>query len=110
MNYYILTTDSDPIVPLLEALQEYGGYILDAPAIDTHNIAIENGIKEEFLTTYGYKFSGTSGDFFDDVNQLFQALASVQNNSPSSIGGGGTPRRPLAPPLGEPTACRVCGS
>lgn len=84
---------------LFEALQDYGGYIVDDTAIDTHNIAIENGVKEEFLATYGYTFGGTSGDFFEDVNQLFQALAIVENNSESRIGGGGTPRRPLAPPL-----------
>ncbi|MFD2270369.1 hypothetical protein ACFS07_02445 [Undibacterium arcticum] len=34
-----------------------------------------------------------------DMQRLVQALYVVNNNSPTSIGGGGTPRQPLAPPL-----------
>jgi hypothetical protein len=86
---------------LFQALQDYGGYIVDDTAIATHTIAIENGVQDEFRETYGYIFGGNSGEFYEDVNQLFQALAIVQNNSPDNIGGGGIPRRPLAPPLAD---------
>jgi hypothetical protein len=37
-----------------------------------------------------------------DMQRLVEALHVVNNNSPTSIGGGGTPRQPLAPPLVEP--------
>lgn len=86
---------------LFRALQDYGGYIVDDTAWDAHAIAVENGVPEEFFQTYGYKFGGNSGDFYDDINKLFQALSIVNNNAPNQIGGGGTPRRPLAPPIGN---------
>jgi hypothetical protein len=34
-----------------------------------------------------------------DMDRLFLALAVVDNNSATSVGGGGTPRQPLAPPF-----------
>jgi hypothetical protein len=36
-----------------------------------------------------------------DVQKLIQALYLVDNNGPDSIGGGGTPLQPLAPPLAK---------
>lgn len=86
---------------LFHALQDYGGYIVDDTAWDNHAIAVENGVEDEFLSAYGYEFDGNSGDFYEDVNRLFQALYVVNNNGPHSIGGGGTPRQPLAPPIGN---------
>jgi hypothetical protein len=34
-----------------------------------------------------------------DFKRLIVELGVVDNNGPNSIGGGGTPRQPLAPPL-----------
>lgn len=86
---------------LFEVLRNYGAYVVDDSARDAHTIAIENGVQEEFEATYGYSFKTRSGPFFEDVNRLFQALYVVSNNSPTSIGGGGRPRQPLAPPIGN---------
>jgi hypothetical protein len=36
-----------------------------------------------------------------DMQKLVQALYVVNNNTPTTIGGGGTPRQPLAPPIGQ---------
>jgi hypothetical protein len=33
------------------------------------------------------------------MKKIVQALAVVNNNTPSTIGGGGTPRQPLAPAI-----------
>lgn len=86
---------------LFRALQDYGGYIVDDTAWDSHAIAIEKGVADEFKSIYGYSFDGNSGTFYDDINKLFQALYVVNNNGLNSVGGGGTPRQPLAPPIGN---------
>ena len=84
---------------LFHALQDYGGYIVDDTAWDAYTIGVENGVEAEVQATYGYALEQSSGALHNDLNKLFSALAVVNNNSPTSIGGGGTPRRPLAPPL-----------
>jgi hypothetical protein len=86
---------------LFHALQDYGGYIVDDTAWDTYAIALENGAEDEFKSTYGYSFGKDSGAFYQDINQLFQTLSIVDNNTAETIGGGGTPRQPLAPPIGN---------
>nr|WP_278003457.1 calcium-binding protein [Nodosilinea sp. TSF1-S3] len=94
-----LTTE--PARKLFEALRDYGAYVVDDTAFDAHAFALEIGAKEEFEAHYGFGFEGTSGPFFNDVMTLFGALAVVDNNAPEAIGGGGTPRVPLAPPIAE---------
>ncbi|MGB5963092.1 MAG: hypothetical protein WBG73_20820 [Coleofasciculaceae cyanobacterium] len=92
---------TSPGKKLFHALQDYGGYIVDDTAWDNHAIAIEKGVADEFKSIYGYSFDGNSGTFHDDINKLFQALYVVNNNGLNSVGGGGTPRQPLAPPIGN---------
>ncbi|WP_235622422.1 hypothetical protein [Nostoc sp. PCC 7524] len=87
---------------LFHALQDYGGYIVDGAGWDAHYIAMEKGVSDEFRQTYGYNFGASDGVFYEDVTKLFQSLYIVDNNSPNSIGGGGSKRRaPLAPPIGN---------
>ena len=86
---------------LFFTLQNYGGYIVDDTLWDAHAIALENGAREEFDSKYPYSFNGDSGPFFEDVNQLFQALQIVDNNAPENIGGGGTTLQPLATAIGN---------
>ncbi|MBW4670611.1 MAG: hypothetical protein KME60_25130 [Cyanomargarita calcarea GSE-NOS-MK-12-04C] len=86
---------------LFHALQDYGAYVADDAGWDGHHIAIEKGVLEEFRAANGYDFEGTNGQFYNDYMQLFQVLEIVDNNGPDSIGGGGTPRAALAPPIGN---------
>jgi hypothetical protein len=86
---------------LFHALQNYGGYVVDDSAGNSHDLSMEKGVLEEFRTTFGYDFYGTSGAFYDDFMKLFQALNIVNNNGSNNVGGGGTPRVPLAPPIGN---------
>lgn len=86
---------------LFHALQNYGGYVVDDSGGDSHDLSVEKGVLEEFRTTFGYDFYGTSGAFYDDYMKIFQALNIVDNNGPNSVGGGGTPRVSLAPPIGN---------
>jgi hypothetical protein len=66
---------------------------------DANYWVCEQGVEQEFAKTYGYGMSESSGLFYEDSNQLFQALNVVTNNNSDSIGGGGIPLQPLAPPL-----------
>lgn len=86
---------------LFHALQDYGAYVVDDAGWDAHYFAVEQGVTEEFRNTYGYDFEGSSGQFYEDFMKLFQGLYIVDNNGPNSIGGGGTPRVALAPPIGN---------
>lgn len=77
---------------IFQALQDYGGYVVDETAFDAHGIAIEVGVKEEFEAYYGYSFEGSRGPFYRDFMRVFSALHVIANNGPNNIGGGGTPR------------------
>lgn len=86
---------------LFQALQNYGAYVADDAGWDTHYFCMEKGVLEEFRATYGYDFQSTNGRFYQDLMKLFKALNIVDNNAPNNVGGGGTPRAPLAPPIGN---------
>lgn len=94
---------------LFHALQDYGGYQVDATGANTYAIAAEQGVAEEFKAAYGYDFSvsgNSNNPFYEDFMRLFQTLNIITNNSPSSIGGGGTRRAPLAPPFSAENTTR----
>jgi hypothetical protein len=89
---------------LFHALQDYGGYQVDATGVDGYTIAVEQGVEDEFKAAYGYDFSASTNSnnlFYEDFMKLFQALNIITNNSPNSVGGGGTRRAPLAPPFAD---------
>jgi hypothetical protein len=75
---------------ICHALQDYGAYVVDDTAWDVHAIDVEKGA--EF---------GDGGSFHSDLQRIFTLLAVVDNNSASSVGGGGVPRAPLAPAFGN---------
>ena len=85
---------------LFHALQDYGGYQVDATGADNYAIAVEQGVEDEFKAAYGYDFSASANSnnpFYEDFMKLFQTLNIITNNSPNSVGGGGRRRAPLAP-------------
>ena len=84
---------------LFHALQDYGAYVSDDSGWNAIDLCAEVGVEDEVRATYGLDLAGGSGPLYGDKVKLIQALAIVDNNAPDAIGGGGTPRRPLAPPL-----------
>jgi hypothetical protein len=96
-----LHLQTPPAKKLFHALQDYGAYVVDDAGWDAHYFAVEKGVTEEFRNAFGYDFEGSSGKFYEDFMKLFQALYIVDNNGAKSIGGGGTPRVALAPPIGR---------
>ncbi|MEZ4502015.1 MAG: hypothetical protein R3C39_05285 [Dehalococcoidia bacterium] len=74
---------------LARALQDYGGYVVDAA---------RGGV-----TLYAEPSADSLlGSMRSDFDKLVPLLRPVVNNSQSSVGGGGTPRAPMAPPLSTP--------
>lgn len=89
-----------PGARILATLTDYGGYLVDDTAANRGTMCIEGGVAEEFEAAYGFPFDARPGSpFYADLLAIFQALEIVVNSSPSTIGGGGSPLQPLAPPI-----------
>jgi hypothetical protein len=97
-----LGLQTDAGVKLFHALQDYGAYIADDTGWNAYAFSSSVEAMQEFQEYYGYSFNqpssagGDAGLFFDDMMSLITNLYVVDNNSASSVGGGGTPRQPLA--------------
>jgi hypothetical protein len=101
-----LALETEPGKQLAWTLQNYGAYVVDdaydaAFYLDTE-VSPDGSFRDQFQADYGFAFNQGSSDntaWVRDMKRLLPALNIVNNNSASSIGGGGTPRQPLAPPL-----------
>eukprot|EP00054_Salpingoeca_dolichothecata_P019611 m.122193 g.122193 ORF g.122193 m.122193 type:complete len:354 (-) comp23316_c0_seq1:70-1131(-) len=82
---------------ILRALTDYGGYLVDDTAWDAGAVCTEHGVTDELQHAYNLTFN--SDPLRADLVSIFRALSIVTNNSPTTIGGGGTPRAPFAPPF-----------
>jgi hypothetical protein len=80
---------------MFHALQDYGAYLTDDSAWEASYISIDRSAIGTF--TWGSAEQ-------QQVNKLISMLNDVTNNSPTSIGGGGTPRQPFLPELIDPAA------
>ena len=96
--------ETEPGRQLAWTLQNYGAYIVDDSYGPSFGFAAENGpdgsMRSQFQSDYGYPLAqrvNGNTPWTRDVQRLQQALFVVDNNAPSAIGGGGTPRQPLAP-------------
>ena len=101
-----LNLESEPGRQLAWTLQNYGAYVVEDTFGPAFGIAIENGpdgsLAAQFKADYDMAFeqrANSNTPWSRDVQKLSQALYVVNNNSPTSIGGGGIPRQPLAPSL-----------
>ena len=72
------------------AMQDWGGYITDDSAWDANTLTID--------TDTAGKFNWSSQQR-EEFGRIIDAASVVANNGPNSIGGGGTPRAALHPPL-----------
>ncbi|MHB8490033.1 MAG: carboxypeptidase regulatory-like domain-containing protein [Candidatus Dormibacteria bacterium] len=108
-----------PGMILAKAFQDYGAYIGNDANRSVNNIVTElspsgsvaevydgNGAvvnPGEFQTAWGVPFDTVGANGTDawsrDIETIFAHLEIVTNNTSTSIGGGGTPIVPLAPPL-----------
>ena len=103
-----LDLQTEAALILARAFQDYGAYVVDNTAWDVYALVTEWGpdgrVNDEVEVHWGHTIKQRSQDttFSDDMDRLFLNLFVVDNNSPDSVGGGGTPRAELAPPfIGE---------
>ena len=82
---------------LFYALRNYGAYVSDDTAWDHYDLCAEYGVTDDVQAKYGFSMGTSSGPYYNDMVKLINNLFIIDNNSPSSIGGGGTPLAPLAP-------------
>jgi hypothetical protein len=100
-----LALETEPARMIAWTLQNYGGYVVDATGWDVYALAVERGpdgdVETEFLGAWGFSMTPVSRNvpWSRDMARIFTALHVVDNNDAASIGGGGTPLQPLAPPL-----------
>jgi|GEM_PF-506743 len=101
-----LGLESVPGKQLAWTMQNYGAYIADSTGGPAFAIEAETGpdgsLRSQFQADYSMPFEQRVNDntaWSRDLQRLVVALNVVNNNSPTSIGGGGTPRQPLAPPI-----------
>jgi hypothetical protein len=108
VNLTSLGLQTAPGRMLAWTLQNYGAYIADNTARSVFSIETESGpagsVATQFQQTWGYPFQAPAGSgtpWSHDINLILAHLAVVANNSPATIGGGGAPLQPLAPPIGN---------
>jgi len=118
VNISTIGLQSVPGQMLAWTLQNYGAYIVDSRAGPGFDFSIEDGAAgskaDEFQADYGFPFDGRLGyltltdstgaptpqaKWVSDIRLIIDYLRAVSNNSPTSIGGGGAPLQPLAPPF-----------
>ncbi len=86
-------------------LQNYGAYVVDDAAWAVYALCVELGpdgdFTQQFQSDWGFSVTSPSKNtpWARDMDRLFGALAVVDNNAAGTIGGGGTPLQPPAPPL-----------
>jgi hypothetical protein len=104
-SFNIDTLKTTPGKILAKAFQDYGAYVVDDAACDCWAPILERGpdgrVVDEVKAKYNVNMYGTSHNdpFWSDMVIVFQSLNIITNNGPKNIGGGGTPRQPLAPPF-----------
>jgi len=101
-----LGLETAPAKQLAWTLQNYGAYIVDDTYAAGFDFSAEDGPdgnkRAEFKRDWGFdmnqKVQGNTA-WVRDIQRIMRALNVVDNNGPTSIGGGGTPRQPLAPAI-----------
>ena len=84
---------------LLTALKNYGAYIVDNSDWDDYDWSVEKGVIDEVQTQLGVSMCNSTGSYHADMQKLIAQMKIVDNNTASTVGGGGTPVTSLAKPF-----------
>ncbi len=85
---------------IFQAMQDYGAYIVDDSGWDYNYLCVEQSAEVEYSTVTGHDLSGDAA-LQADFTKIIANVKVVNNNGANSIGGGGSPRQPLPPPIGN---------
>lgn len=108
MDLDSIRLETQPARKLAQAFQDYGAYVVDDTAWDVYALVTEWGpagrVQDEFARAWGFPINPAARDtpWARDMDRIFTNLHVVANNGPDRIGGGGSPRVPLAEPLEPP--------
>lgn len=87
------------------AFRDYGAYLVDDTTWDAHTVNMDKRVLDSG------EWPGSSDlAFHAQLQKVFQLLAVVDNNTAASVGGGGTPRAPLAPCFHDDEECQQEGA
>jgi hypothetical protein len=99
-----LGLETQPAKQLAWTFQNYGAYIVDDTYGPAFALNAEHGpdgsVRDQFKADWGFDLEQrviNNSPWTRDMQRLVRALHVVNNNSANNIGGGGTPRQPLAP-------------
>lgn len=98
---------TEPAALIRDALATFGAYLVDDTATDDAAVCMESDVSDQLLRFYDIVtmpnakpgVSANTTLFYEDLVAIFRKLHMVANNGEGSIGGGGTPLAPLAPPI-----------
>jgi hypothetical protein len=125
LNLDTLGLETEPARQIAWTLQNYGAYNVDSTPAQTCAIGVEIGpagdFRDQFRADWGFPMErhvytdanilhlredytgwndgANTGPWIRDLDRIFGNLYVITNNGPTTIGGGGTPRQPLAPPF-----------
>ena len=87
-------------------MQNFGAYVVNDSARSVFTIATETGdasTVDQFQADWSFPFetvdASGSSPWGRDVQTIISHLSVIDNNGSNSVGGGGSPHQPLAPPL-----------
>lgn len=81
------------------ALQNYGAYVVDDTGWDDIDWNFEREAALDYEARTGTDFGERGTAERRDLDRMVFVMSVVSNNASSNVGGGGTPRQPLAPPF-----------
>jgi hypothetical protein len=96
---------TEPGKQIAWTLQNYGAYVDEdsygASFLMGSELSPKGSFQDQFKSDYGFDFNTASdgGDWSGDFQKILPKLQVIDNNAPNHIGGGGTPRQPLAPEI-----------
>lgn len=111
---------SEPARIIAQALRDYGAYVVDGDPKADVAFSTEWGpagrTADQFQADYGFAFASSSAkctkdcDWRQDLRSVLQGIAVVDDNGPTTVGGGGARRVPCAPAFpdgsgGAPSTC-----
>lgn len=105
VNINAMGLETEPARILAWTMQNYGAYVVDSTGWNVYALAVEHSpdgtVEAEFQSRWGFTMTPSSRNnaWSRDMDRIFGTLNVVDNNAPTAIGGGGTPRQPLAPPI-----------
>lgn len=94
-NFNLASITDARVANLARTMMYFGIYVADVTTSDRHAFTVQS------TREIAFRDAGTT--FHSEFQNLFYSMQYVDNNGPSSIGGGGTPLHALAPELVIPS-------